>query len=169
MRQDLQYYLRLWRARFSRRRKLLWRDGRLQNGYCRDCLYCCGPQDNPKPFPLALLPHQMRPDLADDFFLLAEGMPYIGAEGCKSCGSRGCRLPLEKRPVACDLFPLVLANGLLYMYKTCPAVLFTPLAELVDIGNTAAGWIAGLSHADLRHIFLDLPAQALAERYIFLA
>ncbi|MDR1659339.1 MAG: hypothetical protein LBR94_03225 [Desulfovibrio sp.] len=168
MRRDFQYYLNLWRRRFPRRRKLLWRDAWLQNGYCRDCRYCCGPQDNSEPFPMALLPWQTRPDLGEDFYLLAGDMAYIADRGCKARGGRGCRLARERRPVACCLFPLVLANGGLYLYKTCPAVIFTPLADLSDAGHSAAAWLTGFSPTELRHISLSLPAQILAERYIYL-
>ncbi|MDR2744506.1 MAG: hypothetical protein LBB66_04835 [Desulfovibrio sp.] len=165
---DFQYYLNLWRRSFPRRRKLLWRDIWLLNGYCRDCRYCCGPQDNPEPFPMALLPRQVRPDLGEDFYLFADDMAYIADRGCKAHGGRGCRLARERRPVACCLFPLVLANGGLYLYKTCPAVIFTPLADLFDAGRSAATWLAGFSPAELSHISLSLPAQTLAKRYIYL-
>jgi Fe-S-cluster containining protein len=168
MRRDFQYYLSLWRRRFPRRRALLWRDSWLQNGYCRDCRYCCGPQDNSEPFPMALLPRQMRPGLGEDFYLLAEDVAYIADRGCKANDGHGCRLVREKRPVACCLFPLVLANGGLYLYKTCPAVIFTPLADLFDAGRSAATWLANFSPAELSHISLNLQAQTLRERYIYL-
>ena len=168
MQRNFQYYLNLWRERFPQRIKLVWRNARLQNGYCRDCRYCCGPQDNPEPFPMALLPKQMRPDLDKDFYLLANDMAYIADKGCKACGSRGCRLTQEKRPVACGLFPLVPANGSLYLYQTCPAAVFTPLTDWTDIGRTAATWLSGFSQAELAHISLTLSAQSLAENYIYL-
>ncbi|MDR3358684.1 MAG: hypothetical protein LBN96_07550 [Desulfovibrio sp.] len=168
MRRDFQYYLELWRRTFPRRRKLLWRDTWLRNGYCRDCRYCCGPQDDPTPFPMALLPGQLRPGLDEDFYLLAGDTAYIADRGCKARGDGGCRLTREKRPVACSLFPLVLANGGLYLYKICPAVIFTPLAELSALGRDAAAWLAGFRPAELRHVSLDLPARTLAERYIYL-
>ena len=117
---------------------------------------------------MALLPGQLRPDLDEDFYLLADDMAYIADRGCKAQGGRGCRLTRERRPVACCLFPLVLANGGLYLYKTCPAVVFTPLAYLSGAGHSAAAWLANFSPAELRHIALNLPAQTLAERYIYL-
>ena len=39
-------YLSHWQKVFPRRRAVSWREGWLQNGYCRDCRYCCGPQDS---------------------------------------------------------------------------------------------------------------------------
>lgn len=163
------HYLEIWRQRFPRRRALRWRDGWLQNGYCCDCRYCCGPQDSNEPFPMALLPGQLRPNLTDDFYLLNKDTAYLDARGCKSCTERGCRLPREQRPVACGLFPLVLANGDLYAYKTCPAVIFTPLDRLADLGLVAAHWLAEFSLTDLRHISLEISAPALAERYLSLS
>ena len=140
------HYLELWRALFPRRRPLRWRGDWLQNGYCRDCRYCCGPQDSNAPFPMALLPGQLRPNLSDDFY----------------------RLMRAQRPVACGLFPLVPANGGLYLYKTCPAVIFTPLDRLADLGLEAARWLSGFNLADLRHISLELPLRTLADDYISL-
>ena len=64
------HYLETWRELFPRKRALRWRGTWLQNGYCRDCRYCCGPQDSSVPFPMALLPSQIRPDLEKDFYLL---------------------------------------------------------------------------------------------------
>lgn len=162
------HYLEFWRALFPRRRALRWRETWLQNGYCRDCRYCCGPQDSNEPFPMALLPGQIHPHLSDDFYLLNADTAYLDARGCKADTDHGCRLRLTQRPVACGLFPLVLVNGGLYLYKTCPAVIFTPLDRLVDLGLEAARWLTGFSLTDLLHISLDIPAQTLAERYISL-
>lgn len=162
------HYLELWRALFPRRRPLRWRGDWLQNGYCRDCRYCCGPQDSNVPFPMALLPGQLRPTLSDDFYLLNADTAYLDARGCKSDTDHGCRLMRAQRPVACGLFPLVPANGSLYLYKTCPAVIFTPLDRLADLGLEAARWLSGFNLADLRHISLELPLRTLADHYISL-
>lgn len=162
------HYLELWRTLFRRRRSLRWRGTWLQNGYCRDCRYCCGPQDSNEPFPMALLPAQIHPHLSDDFYLLDADTAYLDARGCKASTDHGCRLELAQRPVSCGLFPLVPANGGLYLYKTCPAVILTPLNDLAALGLEAARWLNGFTLAELRHISLDIPAQTLAERYISL-
>lgn len=160
------HYVDRWREIFPRKRRLSWRDNRLQNGYCRDCRYCCGPQDSLVPFPMALLPSQIRPDLNKDFYLLDSDTAYIGSQGCKSDTPHGCRLSLAQRPVACGLFPLVLVNGSIYLYKTCPAVLFTPLVRFADLGLEAARFLLGFNLTELRHISLDLPCETLAQNYI---
>lgn len=164
-----QHYLHLWRTRFPRRRALKLKGLNLENAYCPDCRYCCGPQDSNTPYPMALLPEQLHPNLADDFHLLNKDTAYLDARGCKSLGPTGCRLPFERRPVSCGLFPLVPANGGLYLYKTCPAVFFAPLAQLGTLGVTAAQRLtARFSPQDLCHISLHLPEEVLAESYISL-
>lgn len=160
------HYVDRWRELFPRKRGLRWRGNWLQNDYCRDCRYCCGPQDSAVPFPMALLPSQIHPGLEKDFYLLDADTAYIGAKGCKSDTPHGCRLPLEQRPVACGLFPLVLSNGGLYLYKTCPAVLFSPLIRFADLGLEAASFLRGFSLAELKHISLELPCEKLARDYI---
>jgi Fe-S-cluster containining protein len=117
---------------------------------------------------MALLPRQMRPGLEQDFYLLTDNVACLDGRGCKACGSRGCRLKRENRPVACGLFPLVLANRGLYLYKTCPSAIFVPLAEWTAIGSAAAHWLAGFSRMELSHIALTLPAWKLAKNYIAL-
>ena len=162
-------YLEKWRGLFPRRKVLRWRNGWLQNGYCRDCCYCCGPQDSNEPFPMALLPRQLHAQIEEDFFMLDEHTAYMDDRGCKACTSTGCGLRREQRPVACGLFPFVLANGSLYAYKTCPAVLLTPPAKLALLGLEAARWLAALSIDDLRRISLDIAAPVLAEKYFSLS
>ncbi|MDR1776456.1 MAG: hypothetical protein LBR31_01330 [Desulfovibrio sp.] len=168
MQRNFHDYLAAWREIFPRPRKIRWAEGRLFNGYCKDCRYCCGPQDDPEPFPMALLPGQIRSDLAEDFYLLSGDTAYIGARGCKAVGPFGCRLEQAKRPVTCSLFPLVPANGGLYLYKICPAALFSPLVLWADMGRAVATWLAGFNAADLTRISLSLTEQRLAERYIYL-
>ena len=166
MGKDFQAYAAMWRTAFASPRELAWRDNWLVNGFCADCRYCCGPQDNDTPFPMALLPSQLRPDLAEDFFMLDATTAYMDGRGCKALGSCGCSLTREKRPVACGLFPLVLANGGLWLYSICPAVLAVPLADWMPLARKAADWLATLAKNDLRHISLDLPPATLADRYI---
>ncbi|MDR3363255.1 MAG: hypothetical protein LBO64_10540 [Desulfovibrio sp.] len=168
MTKDFWHYAAVWRARFSRRRRLQWRGNWLQNGYCRDCRYCCGPQDSDEPYYMALMPDQIRPDLDEDFYLFNSDTAYMDARGCKSATQRGCRLDRSKRPHACGIFPLVPANGGLYLYKICPAVLFTPLITFAEIGLEAARWLAEFNPADLGHISLNLSSETLARGYISL-
>ncbi|MCX4309556.1 MAG: hypothetical protein OSJ28_04525 [Desulfovibrio sp.] len=159
-------YLEKWRPVFTEKKVLDWRDGWLDNDYCADCLYCCGPQGTDEPFPMALLPGQISGRTPDDFYLLNKNTACLGKEGCKSETSKGCRLPRELRPVACGLFPIVLANGRLYLYKTCPAVVFNTLDELAMLAEKAAGWLANFPLDELRHISLNLSSEKLAADYI---
>lgn len=115
---------------------------------------------------MALLPRQLRPDLEKDFYLLDPKTACLDQRGCKSCGPDGCRLEREWRPVACGLFPLVVTSGGLYLYKTCPAVLLSPLADWLAIAESAASWLAGLDENELGQIAIDLPLETLASSYI---
>ena len=166
MGKDFQSYVEGWRQAFPAPRELAWRGNWLVNGYCCDCRYCCGPQDNDTPFPMALLPSQIRPDLAEDFYLLDAQTAYMDGRGCKALGSRGCSLPKEHRPLACGLFPLVLANGGLWLYKICPASVLVPLADWLPLAGKARDWLATLPEEHLRHISISLDAATLTDRYI---
>lgn len=166
MGKDFQSYVDAWCQTFPAPRELVWRGNWLVNGYCRDCRYCCGPQDNDTPFPMALLPSQTRPDLADDFYLLDEQTACLDSRGCKALGSQGCSLTKERRPLACGLFPLVLANGALWLYQICPASIFVPLAEWMPLAHQAATWLATLPESDLRQISIELDKTTLTDRYI---
>ncbi len=115
---------------------------------------------------MALLPGQISGRTPDDFYLLNKNTACLGKEGCKSETGKGCRLPRELRPVACGLFPIVLANGRLYLYKTCPAVVFNTLDELAMLAEKAAGWLANFPLDELRHISLNLSSEKLAADYI---
>lgn len=159
------HYLETWRARFPQPRVVCWQDDSLRNDYCPDCRYCCGPQDSNEPFPMALLPEQMRPDLGEDFYLLDAHTAFLDSRGCKACGAHGCRLPRARRPVACGLFPLVAANSGLYLYQTCPAVMLNPPALFADIALQAARRLAAIAPEDRRRLCLDLPAAVLARSY----
>lgn len=163
---DFAAYLAEWRRAFPRRRGLSWRGSWLANGYCRDCRHCCGPQDEDEPFPMRLLPSQVRPDLDRDFYLLDAGTACLDRRGCLSCTSTGCRLPRERRPVACGLFPFVPTADGMYLYLVCPASLLTPLERLESLGRAAARWFLTLDPSDRRRIALDLPPETLADRYV---
>ena len=90
----------------------------------------------------------------------------MDGRGCRSCTSQGCRLPRPERPVACGLFPFVLNAGELYLYQICPASMFTPLAQMAELGREAAAWLANFSQREQEHIALNLPADVLTDRYI---
>lgn len=166
--QDVWHYLERWQKIFHRRRALRWRDGWLQNGYCRLCRYCCGPQASNEPFAMALLPEQMPEGYEENFFLLNPTTAYLDARGCKADSPRGCRLDRKLRPVSCGLFPFVFNEKELYMYKICPAVLLSPLNQLFTLGKQAAQWLARLTANDREHIALHLPADVLAKHYVAL-
>ncbi len=162
----LEKLLQRWRALFPRRRAVSWRGSWLYNGYCADCRLCCGPQEEAEPFPMKLLPHQLRPDLAKDFYLLDAETACLDRRGCRSCTERGCRLPRAQRPAACGLFPFVLNADALLLYLRCPATLFTPPARMEAVGRAAAQWLSGFSREDRTRIALSLPAAVLADRYM---
>lgn len=147
--------------------KIEWDKNWLKNGYCAQCRLCCGPQpENDPPFPMPLLPNQIGPETPADFYLLNPSTPYIGARGCKSETSTGCRLSTEKKPIACGLFPLVLANGKLYLYQNCPAALLNPIGEFMLFAKEAAQSLERLSLEDLRRLSISLPCEELASKYI---
>lgn len=159
-------YVQRWREVFPDERELRWVNGWLENDYCRDCRFCCGPQDSAMPFPMALSPAQAKNNAADRFHLLDCRTACLIQSGCKSSGPHGCRLSLAEKPIACGLFPIVLANGGLYLYQNCPAVVMTPLIRFMDIANEAAQMLAQLTKEELRHISLWPTAEKLAVSYI---
>ena len=145
------HYWQQWRQRFSLQRDVHFDQGILSNDYCRDCRYCCGPQDCATPFPMKLLPSQQHAHLERDFFLLAPDTACLDDRGCKSCGPEGCLLPRQRRPVACSLFPLVLLDTGLYLYKICPAVFFLPLDRWLVMAREAVNWLVTLAPEAARH------------------
>lgn len=159
-------YARRWRESFQQERKLHWEQSWLENAYCADCRFCCGPQDSAVPFPMPLLSRQLRPELNKDFYLLDAATPYLGQAGCKADTAQGCRLELAQKPVACGLFPIVLVNGGLYLYQNCPAVIHTPLARFLEFAQKAAALLMQLDEIELRHLSLWLTADILAKSYI---
>ncbi len=115
---------------------------------------------------MALLPNQIDSETGNDFFMLNSNTAYLGSEGCKSLTSEGCRLPPEKRPVACGFFPIVLVNGSLYLYQTCPAAMFIPLHEFYKLGRKVAVYLDKFTLAELRHISINLSEETLSKKYI---
>ncbi|MDR1857031.1 MAG: hypothetical protein LBR22_07735 [Desulfovibrio sp.] len=150
-----------WRPHISNPRTLEWRDGWLENGYCRSCRQCCGPQESDVPYPMPLLPSQQGPEAARRFHLLAPDMAYLAGPGCKSATPSGCALPREDRPVACNLFPLALVNGTIQVFMYCPVAWHIPMDRLREIGKGVASWLTDFPPSDLRHLDRRMdPAEA---------
>ena len=162
----LWHYFEKWQKLSHGRDPLKWLGSRMENAWCAECGFCCGKQDNPEPFPMALLPSQIGPETPNDFHMLSPDTAGLGAEGCKSLGSRGCRLPHAKRPVACGLFPIVLANGGLHLYQICPAAMFLPLAHFYKLAKETAEYLDGFSLEELRHLSISLSDRTLMDKYI---
>lgn len=159
-------YVKRWREIFRSERALHWDNDWLENEYCPDCRFCCGPQDSATPFPMALLPSQTGPDNVLNFHMLDNATAYLGKDGCLSDTAIGCRLAACQKPLACGLFPIVLVNGGLWLYQNCPAVVFTPLVRFMDMAQKAVPLLLRLPVAELRHISIWLNPDVLARSYI---
>ena len=149
-----------------RDKKVFWQNDWLKNDFCGECRLCCGPQGDDEPFPMPLLERQIKDDPKDRFYLLSPEIAYIGAEGCKSDTASGCSLSLQEKPVACNLFPIVLINGKLYLYQNCPAALFTPVAEFMETGKKAGEWLMKFKVEELKHLSIKMEDSMLAEKFI---
>ena len=158
--------LKKWKHLFKGQRPLHWNKSYLENDWCGDCRLCCGPQGTDEPFPMALLPAQMPPGYREHFYLLNDNTAYLAEKGCRSDSACGCVLERSERPVACGLFPFVLANGRLYLYINCPASLFTPLAWFYETGREIAKMLLNFSLEDLRHLSLSLSPEILSLKYV---
>lgn len=154
-----------WQKIFPEKRDLKWENDWLENDYCRDCRLCCGPQGDDEPFPMALTDAQIGPSNRRDFYMRDDSTALLGRAGCKSLEPGGCRLNKGARPLACGLFPLVLANGRLFLYKRCPAALFASPAEIESLTARAAEFLRGLPERDLRRISINLSDAVVAEKY----
>lgn len=159
-------YAEKWRKEFRENLPVSWAKYWIENGYCADCRFCCGAQDSDMPFPMPLLERQKRANLEHDFHLLDSLTPYLAAQGCKSCTANGCRLKLEEKPLACGFFPVVLINGGLYLYKNCPAVIFSPLIRFMELGRKVGEYLLKLSLEELRRLSLWLDCDVLSRSYI---
>lgn len=159
-------YVEKWRQNFKEERHVRWEQNWIENDYCKDCRFCCGPQDSAIPFPMALLPHQLAPDNIKNFHMLDNSTAYLAERGCLSDTDTGCRLSLAKKPTACGLFPVVLVNGGLYLYQNCPAVVFSPLVRYLDLAREVAVMLLKFSYEDLQHLSIWLNADVLARSYI---
>lgn len=162
----LWHYFEKWRSLNDGARPLIWEGGRLSGGWCEDCRFCCGEQDSSEPFPMGLLQEQIGPENKNDFYMLNENTAGLGREGCKSLASAGCSLPFEKRPPACGFFPIVLINGSLYLYQTCPAAMFLPLERFYRLGREIAAYLQKFSLSDLKRVSISMPLETLSKKYI---
>lgn len=165
-RDDFWDYFERWKNIFKDGRPLEWQDEWLENAWCGECRFCCGPQGTDKAFPMALLPAQMQPGYREHFYLLNDNTAFLAGQGCRSDSATGCVLKRKERPVACGLFPIVLANGKLYLYISCPATLFLPLARFYEIGRKAANMLLRYSLEELRHLSLELDLETLSAKYV---
>lgn len=162
----LWHYFEKWQSIFKDCDPLSWQESRLDNAWCATCRFCCGKQDNAEPFPMALLPEQIGPQTGEDFYMINKNTAGLGAEGCKSLSPHGCKLPVEKRPVACGFFPIVLVNGGLYLYQLCPAAMFLPLDYFYRLAREVAIYLEKFSLPELRHISINLSDEVLVKKYI---
>ncbi len=168
LRQDPEYQQcrTLWQDRFGDARNVFFDGKVLRNAYCPDCRYCCGPQIGCDPFPMALLDSQLSDRTEEDFYLMDAHTASLDERGCKSITPQGCRLKNEQRPVACNLFPFVLADMRLYLYECCPAAMFLPREELVRLGKEVASYLASLPLSDVERISIHLPDSDLERDYL---
>lgn len=69
-------------------------------------------------------------------------------------------------PCGLHLFPLVLLERGLYLYKICPAVLFLPLDRWFVMAREAMAWLARLAPQDLERLAIHIPDTSVQERFI---
>ena len=156
---DLTYYKSLWKKRFPSPRTVTFADGVLVNEYCPDCRFCCGPQKEEKPFPMALLDSQISDQTPDNH------TAALDRRGCKALTPSGCRLERKLRPVACNIFPIVLVNSRLYLYKVCPASIFLPEELFREVAGKVSRMLNGLSAHDVQRISITRDPSDLASKY----
>lgn len=155
-----------WTALFPDKHSMGFAGGVVSNPYCPQCRFCCGPQEETEPFPMALLDSQISARTKDDYYLLDEHTAALDQRGCRALGPCGCRLDNALRPFACNIFPYVLVNGRLYLYRVCPASLFAGEDELLELGRKVHAWLASLSAADVERISITRSDQDLADKYL---
>ncbi len=155
-----------WAAIFPSPRDFRFEGGRVLNAYCPDCRLCCGPQEEKEPFPMALLDRQVSERTPNDFHLLDPRTACLDGRGCKSLGPSGCRLETELRPLACGIFPYVLAELRLYLYLPCPASLLLERERLRLVGDQVFAWLSALPRAELERISISRRPEDLRERYL---
>ena len=155
----------LWHRRFPEPRRVVWQNGTLVNDYCPDCALCCGPQAESEPFPMALLDRQISARTSEDFYLLDAHTVSLDQRGCKALGQSGCRQPRQLRPVACNLFPVVLVNRELFLYRRCPASVLIPETAWQDMALRIQDWLNAMPPADINRISMTRRPEDLAARY----
>ena len=163
---DEAYYRKLWTGMFPSRLKVAFENGVLVNAYCSRCRFCCGPQAEERPFPMALLDRQISARTPDDFYLLDSRTASLDRRGCKSLGPGGCRLERPLRPLACGLFPLVLVNRRLYLYKICPASMLEPLETFQAMAAQVKAMLDALPAADVERISITRDPEDLKAKYL---
>ncbi len=163
---DEAYYRKLWTGMFPSRLKVAFENGVLVNAYCSRCRFCCGPQAEERPFPMALLDRQISARTPDDFYLLDSRTASLDRRGCKALGPGGCRLERELRPLACGLFPLVLVNRRLYLYRICPASMLEPLESFREMAVRARDMLGALPAADVERISIARDPGDLKAKYL---
>ena len=138
----------------------------VQNPYCPKCRFCCGPQEETTPFPMALLDSQVSQRTAGDFYLLDSHTAALDKRGCRALGPKGCKLDNTLRPIACNIFPYVLVNGRLYLYRVCPASMFMKKDALLSLGKEVHVCLAALPEVDRARISITREESDLAEKYL---
>ncbi len=155
-----------WARLFPQRQNMRFDNNVVQNPYCPQCRFCCGPQEEATPFPMALLDSQVSPRTPEDFYLLDRHTACLDQRGCKALGPCGCRLDNTLRPIACNLFPYVLVNGRLYLYRVCPASMFMDKDDLLALGKAVHAYLASLPERDRARISIERAKEDLAEKYL---
>ncbi|MBQ7618342.1 MAG: hypothetical protein IJS50_05655 [Desulfovibrio sp.] len=158
--------LDLWSHEAWSHPKVKWQGNYLDNGFCADCRFCCGPQIGDDPYPMPLLPTQIKAGAAQHLYLLDQETACLDERGCKALGQRGCTLSRELRPISCGLFPLVPCQGRLYLYWFCPAVLNLPLKVWWQEAKSALTYLESLTLSERRRLNLSLPKEKVAERLL---
>ncbi len=158
--------IREWKRQFPRERDVSVRDGVLLNDYCRDCLFCCGPQPvSDKPFPMKLLDRQISEDTPRHFYLLNAHTASLDSRGCLALGQCGCSLERGDRPVACNLFPFVVIDRKLFLYRRCPVSFLLPPAKRKALARALSRWLRCQAPEDLRRISLHIRPGILKRAY----
>ena len=166
MNKKFSHYRQLWEQQFPTLREVsVTEDGVLTNAYCVDCRFCCGPQAEEDPFPMPLLDSQISDSTPEDFHLLDKRTACLDRRGCKALTPSGCRLDRALRPVACNIFPIVLVNTSLYLYRICPASMFVPDQAMQRLARRVRDRLDILPVADVCRISITRRPEDLAMKY----
>ena len=163
-------YRSLWKSMFTSPRNVEVRGGVLTNDYCIDCRFCCGPQpDGDEPFPMALLDRQITRQTGQDLYMIDRHTACLDQRGCRALGPNGCNLKRDLRPVACNIFPYVLINRRLYLYRICPVSMFLSSDRIFELAEVVRLWLDVQPEADIRRISIYRSPDELEEKYIDLS